>query len=351
MKKSVIIVFALLSFSLFQAQEITTIVDIDFPLGITVHNDDIYIGGLFDGRVKASLGGTFPAPYSVIDPGFMECSDLIVHNDNLYIAQLDGGNIFQIDLTVEPLTRTLFTATDGLNGFALKDNYLYFSTSFDGKIQRINLNAETIVIETVLSGLARVSGIAISGDELYFCESNTDNVSKINLTESNPTPVQLVPTGIIDNPTNIAVDVTTIYVSEISQGRISKIDLTDANSVTRVLTGLSSPRDIDIANEYLYISESGADRILRVALSDLESLSIEEVELTNTLKIFPNPSNNFIQIEGLQNKQAYTIYDIQGKKITNDFLRANEKINIQKLQNGMYFLKLENEGILKFMKR
>jgi hypothetical protein len=61
--------------------------------------------------------------------------------------------------------KLLFTGTDGLNGFASKNNYLYFTTSFNGKIQRINLNLETVVIKTVLRGLSSVSEIAIRGDE------------------------------------------------------------------------------------------------------------------------------------------------------------------------------------------
>lgn len=350
MKKSIVL-FALLSTFILPAQDITTIVNIDFPLGLTVNNEDIYIGGLFDGRVKATFEDTFPVSYSVIDPGPMECTDLVVHNDILYFAQLDGGNIFQIDLTIEPLTRTLFTATDGLYGFALKDDYLYFSTFFDGKIQRINLNSETVVIETIISGLGLVSGITIDEDTLYFCETQDDKISSIDLTESNPTPFQLVPTGIIDSPHGIAIDGTNIYVSEISEGRISKIDLADANTVTRVMTELNSPRDIDIAIEDLYISESGGNRIIRVALSDLEALSIEDVEPVNTQKIFPNPSNNFIQIVGLKNNQSYSIYDIQGKEINNGLLRVNENIDIQKLQNGLYFLKLGIGPVFKFIKQ
>ena len=75
--------------------------------------------------------------------------------------------------------KLLFTATGGLNGFALKDNHLNFSTSFDGKIQRINLNLQTVVIKTVLRGHVRVSEIALSADEFYFCKSNADKISKI----------------------------------------------------------------------------------------------------------------------------------------------------------------------------
>ena len=77
-----------------QFQDITTVVNINFPLDLGVNNEDIYIDGLFNDRIKTTLGDMSPVPFSVIDSGPIIGTDLIVHNDILYFARLDGLNIF-----------------------------------------------------------------------------------------------------------------------------------------------------------------------------------------------------------------------------------------------------------------
>ena len=81
------------------------------------------------------------------------------------------------------------------------------------------------------------------------------------------------------------------------------------------------------------------------------SLSLEEVELTNNnIKIYPNPSNDFIQINGLIRKERYRIYNTLGAEIKEGEISDNEKINIQILKSGLYFVKFEDGNTLKFIK-
>ena len=83
----------------------------------------------------------------------------------------------------------------------------------------------------------------------------------------------------------------------------------------------------------------------------IPSLSILENQISNNLfTIYPNPSQNFIKINGLLESLNYTIYDILGNKISNGIISKNEKIDIQSFFNGLYFLKFENGNTLKFIK-
>ena len=70
-----------------------------------------------------------------------------------------------------------------------------------------------------------------------------------------------------------------------------------------------------------------------------------------TFKIFPNPSNNIIQIKNLDSSIKYEILSISGTSICRG--TSNGILDIQYLSNGIYFLKLKSnfdEQILKFVK-
>jgi len=75
----------------------------------------------------------------------------------------------------------------------------------------------------------------------------------------------------------------------------------------------------------------------------LTTLNVDEFERLS-IKIYPNPSTDFINIKLLNfDSLAYTLYDIQGRRlkqatITNRFAA----VNLQDLAHGVYLLKVEN---------
>lgn len=69
-----------------------------------------------------------------------------------------------------------------------------------------------------------------------------------------------------------------------------------------------------------------------------------------TVKISPNPSSNFIEITGLTTTENYNIYNTLGQEVKKGIANNNEKIDIQNLTPGIYFLKFETGNTLKFIK-
>lgn len=75
--------------------------------------------------------------------------------------------------------------------------------------------------------------------------------------------------------------------------------------------------------------------------------AINEVNFDNSIKIYPNPANNFIQIEGL-NVLSYSIFDFTGKQIEEQLISINNinlkcYINISNLFSGIYFIKVKTD--------
>jgi hypothetical protein len=58
--------------------------------------------------------------------------------------------------------------------------------------------------------------------------------------------------------------------------------------------------------------------------------------------IYPNPASNFINI-GIDNANV-SIFDITGKLVLNNTSSNNQTIDISSLSEGMYIVKLNNDG-------
>jgi len=81
-----------------------------------------------------------------------------------------------------------------------------------------------------------------------------------------------------------------------------------------------------------------------------QATSVDESEDAEKIKLFPNPANDYISIDGLTKTENYRIYNILGAEINNGIIYNNEKISIQSLTSGMYFLKFEDRNTIKFIK-
>ena len=71
------------------------------------------------------------------------------------------------------------------------------------------------------------------------------------------------------------------------------------------------------------------------------STLVSEIDIANSISIFPNPSQNLISIQSTKNKiKSYSIYSILGTKIKQiDVTETYEsQISIEEFSNGVYVL-------------
>lgn len=88
-----------------------------------------------------------------------------------------------------------------------------------------------------------------------------------------------------------------------------------------------------------------------IAFSASRLVGIDELSKLHSIKIFPNPSSEFITLEGIYKKQNFNIYNISGKEIIRGRVSKGEKIDIRSLENGLYFLKVEESSMFKLIKQ
>ena len=71
---------------------------------------------------------------------------------------------------------------------------------------------------------------------------------------------------------------------------------------------------------------------------------VPEIRYFEDLKVFPNPTNNLLNISGLKGGELITIYDISGRRILNTFATDElTSIPVSHLTKGAYIVKVSNK--------
>ncbi|WP_353083770.1 T9SS type A sorting domain-containing protein, partial [Flavobacterium sp.] len=112
-----------------------------------------------------------------------------------------------------------------------------------------------------------------------------------------------------------------------------------------IIAGNTTSNDGDASG-----NQGGSD-IWIVKLSSF--LGLEETSNNNLVSLFPNPVTNVLNLK-LENNieiNTYTISNIEGKIIDQGLLNENNTaINVEQLSKGVYFIKVNDNNSIKFIK-
>jgi len=81
------------------------------------------------------------------------------------------------------------------------------------------------------------------------------------------------------------------------------------------------------------------------------NLSTNDFQSAPDLKLYPNPSKNYVSIDGLTGPTKFKLYTILGTVIKSGTIQSGEELNLRDLSDGAYFFKLQNGTTLKFIKQ
>ena len=81
-----------------------------------------------------------------------------------------------------------------------------------------------------------------------------------------------------------------------------------------------------------------------------QNLSINDLGAQTELKLYPNPSSDHITISNQDSPLKYCIYNTLGSLISEGIYAPNDRINVNALKSGIYFIQLENGITMKFIK-
>ena len=114
------------------------------------------------------------------------------------------------------------------------------------------------------------------------------------------------------------------------------------------------PSDTGEVSFRFYVGNSPGYAEMNIRFADRDNLSdYQDVQFTVwagasdmqesnwQLIIYPNPANNFIQIDGDISDLTYDLFDIRGEKLFSSMTVEDRRINVSSIQSGVYFLALQ----------
>ncbi|WP_178983642.1 T9SS type A sorting domain-containing protein [Winogradskyella helgolandensis] len=337
----ILLIIIVLNITLSNAQTIDLITNLDCTCRLAFKGDELYFSEYDSGKIsKINVTEINPVPTTILT-GLNGPTALAFDGNELYIAESSGDKISKIDINdTTPVLTSVISGLDWPYSIAIKDNELYF-TEFLGEISKINIS-QTSPIQTTLLTLGWQNKIVFNGNDLYIAEFTLSKISKIDITDSTPNTVSIAS---IDYPSGITLDDEDLFFAHSYENIISKKNIIN-DEETILITGINNPSDLEIKDNILYIVQG--DKITKL---DLSTLSIEDHNLINRVKLFPNPAKDIIQVSHLTKDTNFKIYNILGEQLLNGALSNDGFINIEHLNKGFYFLNLENKNVLKFLKK
>lgn len=277
------------------------------------------------------------------------------NNNNLYIGERYNNVIRKID-TNGIITTIAGNGTQGYSGdggpatsallygcrsVTFNDNgHLYIADGNNHVIRKIDTNG---IISTIVgNGIQGYSGdgdLAINAQINYPRIVIFDNYDNFYFSESSSHVIRKVDnTGVI---TTVAGNGTSGYSGD---GGIA------TNAQLKAPFGMIL--DSKDAGGNLVFSDNNNNVIRKIDNLVIDNtLNIEKLTNVNDLKIFPNPSHNYIYISGLSKHKNYCIYNTLGSEIKKGVISKGENIDINNFSNGLYFLKLDKGSTIKFIKK
>ncbi|WP_339834545.1 T9SS type A sorting domain-containing protein [uncultured Flavobacterium sp.] len=219
-------------------------------------------------------------------------------NNDLYIGQYVAEKISKINLSTNVITDILTNYKP--NFFALLNNELYFTSNTANSLYKYS--CATNGVTTILTGLNYASGIVLNNDNLFICESSGNSISYYSLPNFQMTSnIQLPPS--------------------------------------------SWPNGITIVNDDLYFIQTVSGKISKVTLNSLNNIVLDtksNVKTSETLTVYPNPSNGIINLKSELEIEKGQIYDLKGNLVSTLNIQNNQ-IDISNLNSATYLLSVNGK--------
>ena len=316
------------------------------------------------------------------------------NNNNLYVADLANLRIRKVNLEtgnsitlVAKKSETEFPNIDESLGGPFnvvfdKTGNLYVSVNGDSNVKKVDFSTGKVTIiagngEVGFSGdggqataakLANPTGIALDGKgNIYISDSGNERVRKVNLSTGIITTIAGTgETGFVGenidatkaqlaNPLGLAFDnAGDLFVVDRGNNMVRKIAISTGKISTVVGNGESGysgdgelAKDAKLANPTglafnnagdLFVVDRGNNRIRKI--SGLANDEVETTDLEASIKVFPNPSTDKINIELNDNVElkSVSMFDANGSQVS--ILMNDQTLNVTKLPRGIYVLRI-----------
>jgi len=365
-------------------QEVSALKDNELYLLKQEHKNDVYSISSPYSLIKIDLLKKVQPPKIIFSGIKFGVSAVAFKGNELYMSLSDGrfnikSEIVKIDVTSKtPQLISVIKNVNRPNSLTFLGNELYVLRNPQGNtiISKINVtDTKPVLIDVIeLAKNRRDQGRSIvsDGKHVYISLFKSNRIVKVDV-KTVPPSITDVLTG-IKRPKALALQDNELYIGfDVDDAsdkfdRIAKVDITTKKTIaTDINRGTFREINTIIPHKsgihILYyditkktfkngvtidITDTLKGKIAKLDTSVLSTTDYDKIE-TN-FKLYPNPSQEFIQISNIKAPQSYILYKIDGSIVKNGIASEDEKITTQMLSSGIYFIKLENNNVLRFIK-
>ncbi len=121
------------------------------------------------------------------------------------------------------------------------------------------------------------------------------------------------------------------------------------NTFTQTVSGLANGTTINYAVKFAYAGGLSVTKYITYVVGTNCAFGTDTVALGKQY-CYPNPVENVINFQLLEDKNEVTITDVLGKKQVATVVNATDSLDLSSLPTGIYFLKIENSRGVQNMK-
>lgn len=341
------LLFILVSITPLFAQTTDVLTGINRPKYLLLDGNDLYFSKTNGGVSKLDITDSNPTE-EVVYANLNGTSGIAKNGNDLYISESWDNKIIKIDITANPIVEVEVASSasiDAPEDLLLNGNFLYLVENYEfgnQQVSKVDITGTFPATPTlVTSDVSAPLGIALSGNDLYINDYTGGEISKLDITSTLPTTTTDVVTG-LSFPSEMTINGNELYFSQ--DDKVYRIPDISASTPTveTLLSGLGDPYGLAISGTTLFIAEYSANKISKV---DLNTLSVDSFDIDSDdesdVSLYPNPTNQSIQLSGLTQARSYEIYNTLGAELGAGEVADKQKIDVSYLSKGMYFLVID----------
>ncbi len=259
-------------------------------------------------------------------------TDVLTLKDNPLLASLNGLENLALAEAISLFNLPKLTSVSPLSKIkVLHEGFLVYNTGikdFTGMSQLDSIN-ELFYVQYCdsLESFNGLSNLKFIGSD--FIVSNDSNLVDMTGLSSLTTITDLI--EIYENPKLVSIEgLENLAISVDADVEIYDNDLLTFCAITSVCDYLAlNPGGSDI-----YDNATGCDNETEIQ-NECSVTSVVDIKATFT--VYPNPFNNYLTVEGMNEHSSYTVTDISGRTIITS---NSESINTAGWNKGVYFFKV-----------
>jgi sugar lactone lactonase YvrE len=262
----------------------------------------------------------------------------ITPNNFLYVADRTSNSIKNISFdgtyhsdAITGLNAPYFARSSGQTDFySLTDNPSLVSRFF-------SFVQFGWVYNNIGSGLVNARAFDMDTSGNFYVADYTDN----NIKKIAPNNATTNVGGGFHLPSCVALKGNYIYIADTGNDAIKRMDLDGSNMIT-IGSGFNKPEGLcfNDSGTMLFVADTG-NNVVKIV--DLSALSVPEITADTNLKVYPNPTSDYIQISSDEAAISASIFNLSGQQLF-ETQNTGDKILLGNYPKGVYLLKAKSEN-------